>query len=166
MIRPHWRTWPILLIAGAFGLHWQWQRGNPGPDAAQGATGSPSRVQMPVLTSTANQDTLRPAVRDPFSPVPAEPPAQPPPVKTVTAPPPSPAPPPPPLTWRFFGAMGQAGELSVFLARGESVVRAEPGLALDGDFVVQSVEPARVVITHPPSGTRYEMPIPEPAGGN
>src|SRR5215213_8208327 len=57
---------------------------------------------------------------------------QPPPPKVVARPGPAPVPMAPPVPYRFVGRMLQDGQLSVFLANGDSVITAKQGDTIDG----------------------------------
>jgi len=90
---------------------------------------------------------------DLFSPQTWAPPA----VAAAPAPPPAPSVPPNPYS--VAGSMIQEGVASVFLARGDRIFEAKPGLELDGGYRVESIASGHVVLVYVPLGVKQSLPF-------
>ncbi|MCL4801931.1 MAG: hypothetical protein KJ025_20235, partial [Burkholderiales bacterium] len=73
------------------------------------------------------------------------------------APPPPRAPQAPPLPFTYIGHAVEAGQVTVFLTRGENSYVARAGATLDGTYRVERVDAGKVVFTYLPLGTRQEL---------
>ena len=103
-------------------------------------------------------DTAQGLPFDPFVGVNPPPPAA---AAPTTAPPPPPPPPAPVTAYKFFGRLtGIDGTTEIYLVKGESVVRAAPGVKLDDGFVVASVSATEVSLIYPALDAHAQIPIP------
>jgi hypothetical protein len=84
---------------------------------------------------------------------------QPPPPKVIAKPAPPPAPMAPPVPYRFVGRMLQDGQLSVFLANGDSVITAKQGDTIDGVYRVESVGEHEIALMYLPLKQRQTIAV-------
>jgi len=133
--------------------------GSPASTVKPGALALPARLTPLILVD----DTAQVAPFDPFVGVVTAPPSPPP--AASAAPPPAPPPAPPQPSYRFFGRVeGVSGAPEIYLAKGDSVVLAEPGTRLDDGYVVDTVTAAEVRLAYPSLDARAVIPLPADTG--
>lgn len=87
--------------------------------------------------------------------------------KSWTPPPPPPAPVPvaapvaPPLPYTYAGKKRQDGQWEVYLLRGDLTHIVQRGSVLDGQYVVEQIEPPAMHFTYKPLGQRQTLTIGE-----
>lgn len=140
----------------------------PSPMAAESIRES----QMPPLPTSLTPLHMEPALRDIFagpSKMPAGPvvqlaaPMPQPQVmrESLLQPSPVPLPVAPPVTWRFLGRMSAPdGKSIVMIAREDVSVAVDVGAQLDDGYIVKILDSDKIRLTHPPTGTLADIPIP------
>jgi hypothetical protein len=128
--------------------------------AARVSAATPA-AQKRAEPQTAPQSAALPArgaLGEPESPLFAVQSWQPPPPKAV-APPPPPPPTAPPMPFRFAGRIVQDGRLSVFLAKGDTLLTVRQGDTVDGVYRVDSVGDTEIALTYVPLGQKQTIPV-------
>jgi hypothetical protein len=164
--RPGLAQWILLAAAGGTSFYGASQLS--APDVAQDASESLVRdvsaqpaaaatAAIAAPTATAVAPPPRPAIEvgnasDTFrtrSWLPPPPPPPPAPVAAVRAAPPKPT--APPLPFRFVGMLEQKSDQpTAFLAKGEALHVVKVGDVIDGEYRIDSLSPAKVVVTYLP----------------
>jgi hypothetical protein len=123
------------------------------------AAGAPARVAPALELDKLQRPGLGEPLADPFAvPRPAPAAHRPHPAVLARAAPAAPV--APPLPYRYLGSFSEGGRSTVYLARGDEHLLAEPGALLDGAWRVEAVTPVAVTLLHVPMGTRHSVPIP------
>jgi len=134
----------------------------PPPPAAESARDAPANARE-APADLDLEKLERPRLGEPLAnlfatprpaPAPAARPAR------AAHPAPAPAPAAPPLPFRYLGTYTDAGQRTVYLARGDEPVLAAPGAQLGADYRVEDVSPDAVTLLYVPLGTRQRLPIP------
>jgi hypothetical protein len=128
--------------------------------AARVATAPPAAENRAEPQPTPQSAGLpaRGALGEPASPLFAVQSWQPPPPKAV-APPPPPPPTAPPMPFRFAGKIVQDGRLSVFLAKGDTLLTVRQGDTVEGVYRVDSVGDTEIALTYVPLGQKQTIPV-------
>jgi hypothetical protein len=130
--------------------------------AARAATARPAAENRaePQPTPTPQSAGLpaRGALGEPASPLFAVQSWQPPPPKAV-APPPPPPPTAPPMPFRFAGKLVQDGRVSVFLAKGDTLLTVRQGDTVEGVYRVDSVGDTEIALTYVPLGQKQTIAV-------
>ena len=127
------------------------------PSASRG--GEPKESPNPRLRALPERAAIGEARGDMFSSQTWAPPA----VATAAAPPPAPSAPPNPYS--VAGSTVHDGAASVFLAKGERIYEAKPGLELDGGYRVESIGSDHVILVYLPLGVKQSLPFSSSLGG-
>ena len=69
------------------------------------------------------------------------------------------------MGYGFFGRVdGVDGMAEIYLAKGDNVVHAQPGLKLDDGYVVESISASGISVVYPPLDTHVVIPLPAETG--
>lgn len=120
---------------------------------ARARSGESKPSQNPRLSALPERAAIGEPRGDLFAPQTWAPPA---PATAAVA---APAPSAPPNPYSIAGSMIQEGAASIFLAKGDRIYEAKPGLELDGGYRVESIASDHVVLVYVPLGMKHNLPF-------